>query len=195
MAAFPKYLQELGTTFAQPLAANNSQIVTAQTKDWQRNLSEIEQQTVLLTTLVTENKYYVIMTTSTAQFARQVEIKETDLNGKISRLRELLKTPRTEVLNTAQDLYSVLVQPLAKDIAKTKAKNLLWSLDGSLRYVPVAALHDGEKYLAEKYTNAIVTLAQPPFNAAPSIGKWKALEREFRKKSANLIRYRTLPTN
>jgi CHAT domain-containing protein len=33
----------------------------------------------------------------------------------------------------------------------------MWSLDGNLRYIPIAALHDGEKYLVETYRNIIFT--------------------------------------
>ena len=38
------------------------------------------------------------------------------------------------------------------------AKTLLWSLDGTLRYIPIAALSpDGKTYLVEKYQNVITT--------------------------------------
>jgi CHAT domain-containing protein len=43
----------------------------------------------------------------------------------------------------------------------------MWSLDGVLRYVPMAALHDGKGYLVEKYRNVV-------FNTA-SLGKLKDL--------------------
>ena len=33
----------------------------------------------------------------------------------------------------------------------------MWRLDGPLRYIPIAALHDGDQYLAEKYRNVIFT--------------------------------------
>jgi CHAT domain-containing protein len=39
------------------------------------------------------------------------------------------------------------------------AETLLLSLDGTLRYLPVAALHDGERYLVEQYQLAIYTAA------------------------------------
>jgi CHAT domain-containing protein len=35
----------------------------------------------------------------------------------------------------------------------------MWSLDGALRYVPVAALYDGQKYLIEKYRVTVFTPA------------------------------------
>ena len=33
----------------------------------------------------------------------------------------------------------------------------MWSLDGVLRYVPMAALHDGKAYFVEKYRNVMFT--------------------------------------
>lgn len=36
-------------------------------------------------------------------------------------------------------------------------KTLMWSLDGVLRYIPMAALHDGDGYLVEKYRHVTFT--------------------------------------
>jgi CHAT domain-containing protein len=33
----------------------------------------------------------------------------------------------------------------------------MWSLDGTLRYLPVAALHDDSAYLVENYRNVVFT--------------------------------------
>jgi CHAT domain-containing protein len=54
-------------------------------------------------------------------------------------------------------------------------KTLLWSLDGALRYLPVAALHDGKQFLVEKYSSAVVTLAQPAPDFSIEPQKWRAL--------------------
>jgi CHAT domain-containing protein len=35
----------------------------------------------------------------------------------------------------------------------------MWQLDGSLRYIPMAALWDGERYLAKRYQNVVFTRA------------------------------------
>jgi CHAT domain-containing protein len=56
-----------------------------------------------------------------------------------------------------------------------KAKTLLLSLDGELRYLPFGALHDGESFLVEKYASAVVTLAQPSDNRRVSPETWHGL--------------------
>jgi CHAT domain-containing protein len=43
---------------------------------------------------------------------------------------------------------------------KQNAQVLLWSLNGTMRYLPVAALWDGEKYLVERYQNVVFTRAE-----------------------------------
>jgi CHAT domain-containing protein len=59
----------------------------------------------------------------------------------------------------ARELYRILVAPIRQDLINAKARTLLWSLDGALSYVPLAALHDGEKYFIEHYSSAILTLS------------------------------------
>jgi CHAT domain-containing protein len=51
-----------------------------------------------------------------------------------------------------------LLKPIEKDLKAANAKTLLWYLDGTLRYIPLAALSpDGNKYLVEDYQNVILT--------------------------------------
>jgi CHAT domain-containing protein len=39
------------------------------------------------------------------------------------------------------------------------AKTIMWSIDGALRYVPIAALHDGSHYLVSRFRNSLITPA------------------------------------
>jgi CHAT domain-containing protein len=70
------------------------------------------------------------------------------------------------------------VKPLEKDLRGAKAEILLWSLDGTLRYLPMAALWDGREYLAQRYSSVIITLASRTKIAEGLAGKkseWQAL--------------------
>ncbi len=67
-------------------------------------------------------------------------------------------------LRHAKHLYRWLIQPLEADIATEAIKTLVFVPDGALRLIPLAALHDGERYLIEKYAVAItpsLTLTDP----------------------------------
>jgi len=64
----------------------------------------------------------------------------------------------------AQKLYDWIVRPFANDLESSKIKTLVFIQDGILRSVPMAALHDGEKFLVENYaiaTTPSLTLTDP----------------------------------
>ena len=50
----------------------------------------------------------------------------------------------------------------------------MWSLDGVLRYLPLAALYDGKHYLIEQYRISVMTLASEARLKDPPDVKWKA---------------------
>jgi CHAT domain-containing protein len=55
-------------------------------------------------------------------------------------------------LSPAQYLYDVFVRPLEADIEKENIENISFVMDDGLRALPIAALHDGEKFMVEKYS-------------------------------------------
>ena len=58
-------------------------------------------------------------------------------------------------LKLYQQAYHWLIKPIEKDLAANNIKTLAFVLDGSLRNIPMAALHDGKQYLIEKYSLAL----------------------------------------
>lgn len=60
-----------------------------------------------------------------------------------------------ERLNVSQKLYDWLIRPLESELSKSGVKTLAFVLDGSLRNIPMAVLHDGKQYLLEKYSLAL----------------------------------------
>jgi CHAT domain-containing protein/uncharacterized protein HemY len=75
----------------------------------------------------------------------------------INQMRQSLRrTSFTEErLSVAMQIYSWLVQPAVADLTNQSIKTLVFVLDGSLRNIPMAALHDGKQYLIEQYRLAI----------------------------------------
>jgi len=71
----------------------------------------------------------------------------------------VLLDPKLDPRPLATELYQILVGPMAEDLRKAHAQTLMWSLDGTLRYLPVSALFDGQQYLIERYRVSVVTLA------------------------------------
>ena len=65
---------------------------------------------------------------------------------------------------------------MAEDLEGAKATTLMWSLDDVLRYLPVAALHDGKDYLVAKYRNEVFTPASISHLAdRPDVQNWRGL--------------------
>lgn len=60
-----------------------------------------------------------------------------------------------EQLSLAQKFYNWLIRPAEKDLTANNIKTLVFVLDGSLRSLPMATLHDGEQYLLQKYNIAL----------------------------------------
>ncbi|GAA6615529.1 CHAT domain-containing protein [Scytonema sp. NUACC26] len=55
----------------------------------------------------------------------------------------------------SQEVYNWIIKPAIADLEKSKVKNLVFVLDGSLRNIPMGALYDGKQYLIEKYSIAL----------------------------------------
>jgi CHAT domain-containing protein len=61
---------------------------------------------------------------------------------------------RREHLRLAGQLYDWIIRPFAADLQAMDIQTLTFVLDGVLRNVPMAALHDGDRYLLETYAIA-----------------------------------------
>jgi CHAT domain-containing protein len=86
-----------------------------------------------------------------------VPVAEGRLTAEVRRFRALLEKRTTnEYLRPARQLYDWLVRPLEPLIAETDPGTLVWVSGGSLRTIPFAALHDGERFLVEKWASAVV---------------------------------------
>ncbi len=132
--------------------------------------------TVALYTIAGEDRYRVILTTPTIQIGGKTEIKSADLNKKIFEFRAILQNPAIDPRPLGKELYDILVKPIEKDLRAANAKTLIWSLDGTLRYIPFAALSpDGKTYLVEKYQNAIITSATRQSLSAENEKNWHTL--------------------
>ncbi len=55
-------------------------------------------------------------------------------------------------LKQAQQLYQWIIAPLEKQLQARGINNLVFLMDTNLRSLPIAALHDGQKFLIEKYS-------------------------------------------
>lgn len=171
---FNAFLDELKIKFGE-----NDRRVAEVESGTQALLKELNQpRTVVISTIAGEDRLNLIVTTSDAQRAHTVDIKAADLNRLVYEFREAVKNPKVDPRPVGKRLYDVLFPAaLQKDLEGVKADTIIWSLDGTLRYAPIAALWDGEKYLVEHYAISVITLAsRGNLNQAPTDRtKWQAL--------------------
>ncbi|MCA1605536.1 MAG: CHAT domain-containing protein, partial [Acidobacteria bacterium] len=104
----------------------------------------------------------------------------------VAALRQTLRSDAYDPQPLARKLYGMIFlkpQKVGKTLAadlddylrNQKEKTLMWSLDGVLRYVPMAALHDGKQYLVANYRNAVFTPASLAGLTHATSREWNAL--------------------
>ena len=78
----------------------------------------------------------------------------------VTEFRSRITDPRglysPKYLEPAQKLYKWLIAPLAEELETASIDTLLFSMDGGMRTLPVAALHDGDRFLVEKYSLSLI---------------------------------------
>lgn len=135
----------------------------------QGSLKQLQQKAVILYPFVLDDRIELILVTSYAPpIRRTVAVKREELNRAIGDFRSALKNPTTDAKIPAQKLYNWLIKPLEKDLTQSEAKTIIYAPDGQLRYIPLAALHDGKEWLVQKFSiNNITALSLTNLNTKP----------------------------
>ncbi|MEO0373369.1 MAG: CHAT domain-containing protein, partial [Cyanobacteria bacterium P01_A01_bin.17] len=112
--------------------------------------------TVVIYPLVLEDKLWLLWATENGFDTQQIEdFSREGLTQTVTNFRSSVENRYSsiEALQAdAEQLYNWLIEPVEKSLGEEEAlHHLVLSLDFSTRYLPIGALHDGEKYLIEKY--------------------------------------------
>src|SRR5208337_2884878 len=173
------FLNTLYDSFGKGEQANAKvESINEQTAGLQTLVGELGAGTAAVYTLVLDDKCVVMVITPATRVAREIAISKTALRGKVFAFHGAVANHHSEedIQAQAQDLYSVLIAPIEKDLQGAQAKTLVWSLDDVLRYVPLAALYDGKQYLVERYRNVMITTASVGnLKDKPEMGNWRGL--------------------
>lgn len=139
----------------------------------QEKLAGLGAGTVLIHYLVTDKRLRILMTTPRVQLHRDSPIGAKELNQLIFASREALQSPSADPETANAKLYDVLMRPIADDLRQARARTLMISPDDTLRYVSFAALHDGKRYLIERFGLAMYTPASKAMLAQQPPDKWR----------------------
>lgn len=78
-----------------------------------------------------------------------------------------INTETTSYLDASKQLYQWIITPLQSDLEANDIDTLIFCMGSGLRSIPLAALHDGQKFLVEKYSIALI----PAFNMTDTLYK------------------------
>jgi CHAT domain-containing protein/Flp pilus assembly protein TadD len=107
---------------------------------------------VIFYPLILEDRLELVITTpDSPPLRRTVQVSRAELNQAILAFRDHLTTADPAITTSAQQIYDWLMAPLEEDLAKAGVDTIIYAPDGQLRYIPLAALHNGENWLAEDF--------------------------------------------
>ncbi|MFZ9738121.1 MAG: CHAT domain-containing protein, partial [Prochlorotrichaceae cyanobacterium] len=66
------------------------------------------------------------------------------------------RTTSSRYLQPSRLLYNWIIRPLETNLEENEIDNLVFVMESGLRSMPVAALHDGEQFLIEKYSAGLM---------------------------------------
>lgn len=121
-------------------------------KDLSARFQRLGQGTALFYPLILDNRIeLVLFIPNQPPIHRSVNIKQTELQSEIKTFRQQLEAQSPNIETTANELYKKLIAPIEPDLKAAKIQTIIYAPDGQMRYVPLAALHDGKQWLVERY--------------------------------------------
>ncbi len=120
-------------------------------------IDKIDKEAAVIYPIILSNRLEAIVSLSDRPLKRYTTILPQDqIENTLRQLRQsLLQRTTNRYLPLAQQVYSWLIQPIEADLVKNNIKTLVFILNGSLRNIPVSALHNGDQFLIEKYAVAL----------------------------------------
>ncbi|NER19318.1 MAG: CHAT domain-containing protein [Symploca sp. SIO1C2] len=88
--------------------------------------------------------------------SRNIVKQKISLQDRVIALRDEEATREETLQQPLQKLYDWLIRPIETNLQDFPKGTLVFVPDSKLRNVPLAALHDGERYLIEKYSVALL---------------------------------------
>jgi len=119
-------------------------------------LDTVSPDTAVIYPIVFANRTELLVSLPTGFMRISVPITAPVLTKEVRAFRRLVEKRTTrEYLPHAQQLYDWLIRPLESELIRLKIQTLVFVPDGVLRTIPMAAFHDGQTFLINKYAIAL----------------------------------------
>ena len=177
---FDQYRNRLEDFFVA--TRDRDRIVTFNDKDlaslflMRDTLKQLGHQTVLIHYLLLDDSVRIIVTGPDPRLPpvhRESRIGRVEINRLINDFLVRLKAAGGDLRRESKALHDALIAPIQADLDGFAAQTLMVSLDGTLRYLPFAALHDGNRYLIERYAVTVYTLRTKDRLTTRSARDWR----------------------
>jgi CHAT domain-containing protein/predicted negative regulator of RcsB-dependent stress response len=110
----------------------------------------------LIYPIVLDDRIEILVSKGNRIESHRTEISRADFEAEVTRFRSFLETRTTrQYLRPARRLYDWIVRPIEGLLGELDPRTLVFVPDGVLHTVPMAALHDGEQFLIERYALGI----------------------------------------
>jgi CHAT domain-containing protein len=131
----------------------------------QNTLAKLGPNVMGIRLLLGENHAYAIVVTAHSRKKYELNATPAELRSKALEVLEAMQTRGSDPRPQLAELYGMVVVPLEDELktlnmhsaGEEQAPTLLWSLDDALRYLPMAALYDGHRYMLERFNNVLFT--------------------------------------
>ena len=121
------------------------------------DLDEIAGKAAVVYPILLPDRLELLVTVAGRLRAFSVEVPASEVREELARFRYLLEKRTThEYRAPARKLFRWLVAPYEPALRAAEVDTLVLVPDGPLRTVPLGALHDGERFLVERYALAVV---------------------------------------
>ncbi|KST62049.1 CHAT domain-containing protein [Mastigocoleus testarum] len=131
------------------------------------NIDNLDVNAAVIYPIILQNRLEVIVklpgNDNLVHFTNQ-NVSTSQVDEVVKKLQQLLRRRSTstgKIKVSSKQLYDWLIKPFeaelekGRDRDKSQIKTLVFILDGSLQNIPISILHDGEKYLIERYAVAV----------------------------------------
>jgi len=135
-------------------------------QDLQSRIKKLGQNVALFYPLILDDRLeLVILTRDRPPVRKPVAITAKQLETEITTFRKQLEERSPLIQQSAQKLYQILFQPLESELKVASVDTIVYAPDSIMRYVPLAALHDGKQWLTQRYQiNYLTALALTPLD-------------------------------
>jgi len=140
---------ELERFFADDCVARLQATVTA--------VEAVSPTTAVYYALLTPGAAHAVVSLDGELFHRRLEVSRAELDATARSFRRNIENRTSHAFFAdGRKLHAWLLEPWRETFAAAGVETIVFVGDGSLRHIPLAALHDGERFVVERYATALV---------------------------------------